>query len=235
MPVADDKLVCLRNNKRKGLFNGGLWTIKERAAAAPADPAHAPQAGRGARAGDRVVKVSVRPGMLSGGIEALEWPQRKKYDEFDFGYVLTVHKAQGSQWDDVVLFDESFALPETPRPLALHRRDAGGETADGGCFGAGIDRSEMREGPSRISLRSIRATTHDATSSPPHRAPVLRDAAAAAGEGVAAVGLPFALHGAPRKRLPVVGPVAERIAVPGRLRRERRKLQLVPDVRARSP
>jgi exodeoxyribonuclease-5 len=23
-----------------------------------------------------------------------------------------VHKAQGSQWDDVVLFDESFAFPE---------------------------------------------------------------------------------------------------------------------------
>jgi exodeoxyribonuclease-5 len=27
--------------------------------------------------------------------------------------VLTVHKAQGSQWDDVVLFDESFAFPDT--------------------------------------------------------------------------------------------------------------------------
>ena len=35
------------------------------------------------------------------------------YDEFDYGYVLTVHKAQGSQWDDVVLFDESFAFPDS--------------------------------------------------------------------------------------------------------------------------
>ena len=26
--------------------------------------------------------------------------------------MLTVHKAQGSQWDDVVVFDESFAFPE---------------------------------------------------------------------------------------------------------------------------
>jgi exodeoxyribonuclease V len=111
MPVAGDKLVCLRNNKRKGLFNGGLWTIKER-----------PQPRRqilrmhlkpDEEASDRVVKVSVRPECFSGGIEALEWPQRKKYDEFDFGYVLTVHKAQGSQWDDVVLFDESFAFPDS--------------------------------------------------------------------------------------------------------------------------
>ena len=30
LPVAGDKLVCLRNNRRKGLFNGGLWMVKER-------------------------------------------------------------------------------------------------------------------------------------------------------------------------------------------------------------
>jgi exodeoxyribonuclease V len=111
LPVAGDKLVCLRNNKRKGLFNGGLWMVKER-------PAPRRQILRmhlvpDEAAGNRVVKVSVRPECFAGGIEALEWPQRKKYDEFDFGYVLTVHKAQGSQWDDVVLFDESFAFAET--------------------------------------------------------------------------------------------------------------------------
>src|SRR5258705_125054 len=31
LPVAGDKLVCLRNNRRKGLFNGGLWRGEERA------------------------------------------------------------------------------------------------------------------------------------------------------------------------------------------------------------
>ena len=30
LPIAGDKLVCLRNNRRKGLFNGGLWLVKER-------------------------------------------------------------------------------------------------------------------------------------------------------------------------------------------------------------
>src|SRR5580693_6574248 len=28
LPVAGDKLVCLRNNRKKGLFNGGLWRVK---------------------------------------------------------------------------------------------------------------------------------------------------------------------------------------------------------------
>jgi exodeoxyribonuclease-5 len=57
--------------------------------------------------------VSVRPECFSGGIEDIDWAGRKRYDEFDFGYVLTVHKAQGSQWDDVVLFDESNAFGES--------------------------------------------------------------------------------------------------------------------------
>ena len=32
LPVTGDKLVCLRNNRRKGLFNGGFWVIEERPA-----------------------------------------------------------------------------------------------------------------------------------------------------------------------------------------------------------
>jgi exodeoxyribonuclease-5 len=110
-PVAGDKLVCLRNNRRKGLFNGGLWTVTERRTSRsklislrvkPEDDSSA-----------RETKVSVRPECFVGGIEDLAWEERRHYDEFDFGYVLTVHKSQGSQWDDVVLFDESFAFPES--------------------------------------------------------------------------------------------------------------------------
>ena len=29
-PESGEKLVCLRNNKKKGLLNGGLWTVKQR-------------------------------------------------------------------------------------------------------------------------------------------------------------------------------------------------------------
>ena len=110
LPMAGDKLVCLRNNRRKGLFNGGLWMVKERPR--PRRQILRMHLRPDEELGERTVKVSVRPECFTGGIEELEWPQRKKYDEFDFGYVLTVHKAQGSQWDDVVLFDESRAFPD---------------------------------------------------------------------------------------------------------------------------
>ena len=110
LPVADDKLVCLRNNRKKALFNGGLWRVKARAQSKsriitmrllPDEDF-----------GGRVTKVSVRADCFTGGIEDIAWEQRRPYDEFDYGYVLTVHKSQGSQWDDVVLFNESFAFQE---------------------------------------------------------------------------------------------------------------------------
>ena len=111
LPFAGDKLVCLRNNRQKGLFNGALWKVKQFAISrsniitmrlCPEDSEE-----------DRVVKVSVRPECFLTGLDELEWSQRRLFDEFDYGYVLTVHKAQGSQWDDVVLFDKSFAFPES--------------------------------------------------------------------------------------------------------------------------
>ena len=94
----------------------GVGSAPAFAQSAPADqqgPAAAADEIVDDEAGRRDVKVSVRPECFDGTIETVDWQQRKPYDEFDFGYVLTVHKSQGSQWDDVVLFDESFAFPES--------------------------------------------------------------------------------------------------------------------------
>jgi exodeoxyribonuclease-5 len=58
------------------------------------------------------VKVSVMPEFFIGREDQLTYAVRRNSDEFDFGYALTVHKAQGSQWDRIVLFDESYAFRE---------------------------------------------------------------------------------------------------------------------------
>ena len=109
LPEAGDKLVCLRNNRRKGLFNGSLWSVTARGAPRRRAIKLTLDSDEASR---KPVKVSVLRECFAGEVEALEWVERKRYDEFDFGYVLTVHKAQGSQWDSVVLFDESFAFSE---------------------------------------------------------------------------------------------------------------------------
>ncbi|KGT80513.1 ATP-dependent RecD-like DNA helicase [Bradyrhizobium japonicum] len=112
-PVAGDKLVCLRNNRKKGLFNGGLWRVKSRNTSRSKSRILSMRLSPDEDFGHKVTKVSVRADCFEGGVEQIAWEQRKPYDEFDYGYVLTVHKSQGSQWDDVVLFDESFAFQDS--------------------------------------------------------------------------------------------------------------------------
>lgn len=58
------------------------------------------------------VDVAVRNEFFAGGESALSWDERRNFDEFTYGYALTVHKAQGSQWPSVVLFDESRCFRE---------------------------------------------------------------------------------------------------------------------------
>lgn len=113
-PVVGDKLVCLRNNPRKKLLNGQTFTITEvkRKNAGKLEMMLFPE-----DAGPRDVglKVKTHKDFFTGEEDKMAWAVRRHYDEFTFGYCLTVHKAQGSQWDHVYLFDESFVFREEAR------------------------------------------------------------------------------------------------------------------------
>ena len=105
-PVIDDRLVCLRNNTELGLLNGAIFEVSDVTGVM-----------------DNKVHMSIRPeGELSsldvsahehhflGTEEHLGWYEKKEAEEFAFGYALTCHKAQGSQWRSVGVFDESFCF-----------------------------------------------------------------------------------------------------------------------------
>jgi exodeoxyribonuclease-5 len=111
MPVVGDKLVCLRNNREKGLLNGGLWSVTkllERTSDSIDMKIEPEDAGTDSKA----LKVCAHPTFFSGREHGMTWEERRDYDEFDYGRALTVHKSQGSQWDRVALFDESFVFRE---------------------------------------------------------------------------------------------------------------------------
>lgn len=112
-PQAGDKLVCLRNDPAKGLLNGSLWkvmtssreTVKPGINLLVSPEEDDPDRG--------VAKIKLLKAAFDDPDADIPWQQKKRFDDFDYGYALTVHKAQGSQWNDVVLFDESWAFKET--------------------------------------------------------------------------------------------------------------------------
>ncbi len=111
IPQAGDKLVCLRNDTAKGLLNGSLWTVTS------APRSVKPAMNLLIRAEDEGIdRVSAKVKVLKAVFETpdaeISWQIKRRHDDFDYGYALTVHKAQGSQWDNVVLFDESYAFRE---------------------------------------------------------------------------------------------------------------------------
>jgi len=112
-PQAGDKLVCLRNDPAKGLLNGSLWkvmtssreTVKPGINLLVTPEEDDPDRG--------VAKIKLLKAAFDEPDAEIPWQTKKRYDDFDYGYALTVHKAQGSQWNEVVLFDESFAFRDT--------------------------------------------------------------------------------------------------------------------------
>ena len=107
-PLAGEKLVCLRNDKDHGLLNGTLHTcladsellggyvnLRIRPEDQPgADP----------------LLVPAHPEHFNGDPEQIGHWERRQAQEFTFGYALTVHKSQGSQWGRVLIIDESAAF-----------------------------------------------------------------------------------------------------------------------------
>lgn len=108
VPTVGDRLVCLRNNREKNLLNGGLWNVVKvghgsivQLRVESLDDPDAPQ-----------VDIQVPIEFFKGAEKDLHWKVRREYDEFTFGWALTVHKSQGSAWDNVIVFDESRTFRE---------------------------------------------------------------------------------------------------------------------------
>jgi exodeoxyribonuclease-5 len=112
-PEIGDRLVCLKNNKMRGLLNGGLWDVS--ALVDRSDDVIELEVMPDTEKDVPPIGVAVRPEFFAGTEASLQAYERRGFEEFIYGYALTVHKAQGSQWDDVVLFDECDAFREHSR------------------------------------------------------------------------------------------------------------------------
>ena len=109
-PMFGDKIICIRNNPAHGIFNGEMFTVIRCEQTSPAwlslDVVRLEDPTREVIAG-----IKVHTSMFTGGSKPEE-STLSGSAQFDFGYAITAHKAQGSQWDDLVVIDESKVFRE---------------------------------------------------------------------------------------------------------------------------
>lgn len=111
LPRAGERLVCLSNNREAGVYNGTTWTAADDAILSDDGEVLLKLIGED----DQKVEVSALKNNLVHGYEPKRGPGRERGIEMDFGYAMTVHKSQGSQWGRVALFDESSYWPGMER------------------------------------------------------------------------------------------------------------------------
>lgn len=108
-PVQNDKLICLKNDKDLGIFNGGMFTVQQVLHSKfktsflhmrlDSDDEDRPP-----------IMVKVHKSYFMDEIAKPEWKMLKGSQEMDYGYAITCHKSQGSQWENVLIYDESWCF-----------------------------------------------------------------------------------------------------------------------------
>jgi exodeoxyribonuclease-5 len=122
---AGEKIICLRNRHDLGLINGMFLTLTE--VRQDPDDAFAFSA-----------MVETEDGVSLGGRQSFwrgeyadhiaydpergrrEWQIRRGLIESSWGYAITCHKSQGSQWENVVVFDNGFGRTAADRNRWLY-------------------------------------------------------------------------------------------------------------------
>jgi len=105
-PIIGDRLVCLKNNSELGLLNGAIFEVLD------VDGIMDNKIFMTIHPEDSMAATDVFAHVhhFIGTEDELGWYEKREAQEFGYGYGLTVHKAQGSQWKNVCVFDESYCF-----------------------------------------------------------------------------------------------------------------------------
>ncbi len=107
LPVEGDRLICLKNHERLGIFNGEMFRVVSTPVHKKDDVTFeiVPEFGT-----HSAFEVTISATLFKSKNMPIE--HRNPRPVFDFAYAITCHKAQGSQWSNVLIIDESGSFRE---------------------------------------------------------------------------------------------------------------------------
>jgi len=108
LPEKGDKLVCCKNNYENGLVNGSQWIVVS-SIPLEDDPDYISLEIHNIDDSDKYTfGVLAFRHYFEDRENEIPHYEMSDADHFDFAYAITCHKAQGSQWKNVCVIDESF-------------------------------------------------------------------------------------------------------------------------------
>jgi exodeoxyribonuclease-5 len=98
--VKNEKIICLKHNKKLGIFNGMQGTVLNTARNIITFK------------DDTNNIISVKAFMPQFGVDKLHESANNEKDKgyFDYGYCITCHKAQGDEWNRIIVIEEKCDL-----------------------------------------------------------------------------------------------------------------------------
>lgn len=105
-PHVGERVIGLRNNRQTGVFNGLIGDVSN----IHSVDEYEYVCDILTEDNKPMPRVHIHEICWSNldGLGDLTWRERKMLDEFTFGYCITVHKAQGSQWESVFVLDDGM-------------------------------------------------------------------------------------------------------------------------------
>lgn len=108
-PQKGETLICLKNQHDLGYLNGSFWEVTDsfldgnivQAAVLPLDTVNT---------GKSLINTPIE--FFTGDDAKLDWKIKKSINEFCYGYAITCHKSQGSQFAVPLILNQSAAFKE---------------------------------------------------------------------------------------------------------------------------
>jgi exodeoxyribonuclease-5 len=110
MPVVGDKLICLQNDKELGIFNGGMFDVEQILVTKSAKTQFLNMRLQSQDEDRLPFLTRVHKSFFMDDVPTPDWKMLKNSQQFSYGYVVTCHKSQGSQWRHVHIQDESWCF-----------------------------------------------------------------------------------------------------------------------------
>jgi exodeoxyribonuclease V len=111
-PVVGDKLICLQNDKDLGIFNGGMFDVEQVLQSKSAKSQFLTMRVNSQDEDRPPLLIRVHKSFFFDDVPVPHWKILKGSTSSTYGWSITCHKSQGSQWDSVFVQNEGWCFRE---------------------------------------------------------------------------------------------------------------------------